>query len=451
MSNVTLNDLNGLNACVYLHAWGLWFAEVTIDGEHTLAKGTSVTLTVADLILKGTVLSGGPSTGKSMFRIVSGAGGWGRQLKRKGYSNDAGVKVATVLGDAAGEVGETLAPVDSSLRVGPAFARDVGTKDRPRPASSLLELLAPGAWYVDEAGTTRLGARAPSVLPAGVTHGPVDAARGKVTLASTTIAGILPGLVVDGLTAVDVLHEVSPKGLRSTIYGALTGAGSRDADAVRRTLDQLDPARKFRGVTEYRVESLAGKRLNLEPVLKASGMPDLPRVPIRPGVAGCDVTVAEGARVLVGFVNSDPGRPYVAGFEDTDSDTFQSTKLNLLAGGQAGGEHVATVEGTVLLIYNVLVALMAVAGGGPLVAAVIQPLIATAIGAALTAQGAPAPSGEIAQEAAAALLQSGFAAGTTPSPAMFAAWTAAIAAVSTKTANVSGAFPSLGSAAVEAG
>ena len=45
-------------------------------------------------------------------------------------------------------------------------------------------------------------------------------------------------------------------------------------------------------------------------------MPDLQRVPVRPGVAGCVATVALGSRVLVGFVDSDASRPYVASFDD---------------------------------------------------------------------------------------------------------------------------------------
>ncbi len=398
-----------------------------------------------DLVLKGTVLSGGPAKGRSAFRIVAGAGGWGRVVPSKPYTNDAGVKLASVIGDAATEVGETFDAGSNSARIGPAWTRQ---NDQ---ACRLLELLAPGAWYIDEAGVTRLGARAASQLGQGVTHGPVDVARGTVTLAAESIAGILPGLVVDGLEAVDVVHEVSAEhGLRSTIWGE-QGGGSRRLAAFRSLLEQIDPHAKFRCPTEYRVVTLEGERLNLQPVKVSTGMPNLPRVLVRPGVSGCRADVALGSRVLVGFVDADPSRPYVSSFEDADGEGFQPTVLDLLAGGSAGGEHVMTTEACALLIYNVLVALMTAAGGGPLLALTLQPLLGSAIAAALIAQAAPAPPTEAAQLILNATLQAGFATGAAPSPTTFAAWDAAFALLATKTANDSGKFPSLGAAAVKTG
>lgn len=314
LTAATLNTHRVTSARVMLPAWGRWYAEAAVDGEHTISG--AVELKVADLVLRGTVLSGGPDKGRSFYRIVAGAGGWGRTLPRKGYASDAGVKVVTVIGEAATAVAETLAPIDAALRTGPAFARPEG------PASQVLELLSPGAWYLDEAGVTRLGKRPAVPLAVKATHGPVDRARATVTLAAETIASILPGVVVDGLEAVDVQHEISESGLRSTIWGARASATSRLPAALRAIIDQLDPDRAFRGVTEYRVVTQEGERLNLQAVLASSGMPDLRRVPMRPGVSGCRSDVALGSRVLVGFVNSDPGRPYVASFEGADGEGF---------------------------------------------------------------------------------------------------------------------------------
>ncbi len=442
MSTSTLNGHRVTSARANIPAWGCWYADASIDGEVSLSG--AATLKIADLTLVGTIISGGPLKGRSMYRIVAGAGGWGRDVPQKGYSNDAGVKVATVLGDAAREAGETLAAVSSSDRVGPSFARKAG------PASKVLDLVSERAWYVDEAGVTRLGARAAGVLVGKVTRiTPVDLSRGKVVLAGEQIATILPGVVVDGLTAVDVLHEVSASGgLRSTVWGSQNGS---TLDSLKSLVSQLDPDRPYRGLTEYRVGTTEGNRLTLQPVRVSTGMPILERVPVRPGVAGCAVEVQNGTRVLVGFIDSDVARPYVAAFEEEDGDGFQPDTLTLKAGGMSGGEHVMTTEACALLIYNTLVALMAAAGGGPLLAVVLQPLLGAAISAALAAQATPAPPTEVAQIATAAALQAGFAAGTTPSNAMFAAWTSAIGVLSTKTANESGSFPSIGCKAVEAG
>lgn len=312
----SLADRRVTSARVTLPAWGRWYADATVDGEFDLTG--RVTLKVADLTLSGTILSGGKDKGRSFFRVVAGAGGWGKNIAAESYDDDAGVKLSTIIGDAARAAGETIdaSTLPSSARIGPRYARKAG------PASSVLELHAPRGWYVDEQGTTRIGARPASTLIVKATHGPVNLARGTVELASDSIATILPGLVVDGLEAVDVVHELTESKLRSTIWGARTNGSSRMLDAFRTILEQLDPDRKFRGVTEYRVVTQEGEFLNLQPELVSTGMPDLPRVHVRPGVSGCRSDVMLGSLVLVGFVNADPSRPYVAHFEGADGEGF---------------------------------------------------------------------------------------------------------------------------------
>ena len=317
----TLSGRRVTSARVSIPAWGRWYADASLDGEVSLAG--KVDLVVADLTLRGTVLAGGPAKGRSDYRICGGAGGWGKTLPRRSYASDSGVRLANVLGDAAELVGETLAPIARTLTVGPAWTRPEG------PAARLLELLAAGAWYVDEAGVTRLGKRAASKLGAGVTHGPVDRARGTVTLAAESIKGILPGVVVDELEAVDVEHSISAKdGLRSKIWGARGGRSSRHLEALRAVLDQLDPDRTFRGVFEYRVVG-GTDRLELQSIRRSSGMPDLQRVVVRPGVAGAKSTILPGARVLVAFVDADPARPVVVGFEDAEGEGFVPTLTSI--------------------------------------------------------------------------------------------------------------------------
>lgn len=319
--SASLNGILATSARVFLPAWGAWWVEIDLDGEHTLTG--ACTVVVADLTLVGTILSGGPENGRSHFRVVGGKGGWGQTISAKSYANDAGVKASTVLLDAADACGETiLASTLPTTRPGPAWVRPA---DR---ASRVLELLAPHGWYVGEDGVTRIGARPAGTLPAGVTHGPADLARGTVTLASESIATILPGLVVDGLTAVDVLHEVSSDGLRSTVWGA-RGASSRTLQAFGAILEALDPDRKFRGQAEYRVTSRSGDRVALEPVRVSTGMPNLARVVARPGLPGCKGGAAIGSRVLVAFADSSPARPYVCGYEDADGAGFVPTTLVL--------------------------------------------------------------------------------------------------------------------------
>lgn len=309
----SLNDLRVTSARVTIGVWGCWYAEASIDGEHALTG--SVALKISDLTLKGTVLSGGPMKGRSSYRIVSGAGGWGRVIPEKAYASDAGVKVSTVLTDAAREVGETIS-LTTTERTGPAYTRDAG------PASRSLESIAQAAWYVGEDGVTRLGRRPTTTLTTAIPRvSPVDLARSTVALAPEKgLAALVPGIVVDGIEALDVVHEVTPEGVRTTIYGG-PSANKRIA-ALRALFDQFDPDRNFRAIWEYRVVTQEVERLNLQPVLVSSGMPSLKRVRVRPGIAGCRSDVMLGSYVLVAFVNGSRGRPEVVNFQDAEGAGF---------------------------------------------------------------------------------------------------------------------------------
>jgi len=317
MSIASLSGYRATSARVQLPAWGIWFADVTIDAEATLAG--PVALQVADLALSGTVLSGGPYRGSSSYRIIGGAGGWGRELPAKGYSQDAGVKSAKVAGDAAAEAGETLdVSALAGASPGYAFAREAG------PAARVLEQLAPRGWYVGEDGVSRIGRRPRRELTTPAVRMTLDVSRGMATLAAESIAELVPGVVVDGLEAVDVWHELGGKGLRTLVWGDAGGHTSRRVEALRTLVAQLFPDYRFRGVTEYRVVSQSGQRLNLQAIRASSGMPNLMRVRVRPGVAGCRADVALGSSALVTFVDGDPARPIVVGFEDAEGPGFEA-------------------------------------------------------------------------------------------------------------------------------
>lgn len=319
MATATLNKNRVTSARVDIPAWGCWYAECATDKAVDLSG--VVELKIADLTLSGCVLSGGaaPGTERSHFRIVGGKGGWGRTLRAKSYANDAGVKVSTVIGDAATACGESLdaTTIASSDRCGPKFARPEG------PAAQVLEQLKPAGWYVGADGVTKIGSRAASAPTVKGQRTRTDKARGIVELASESIVSIVPGATIDGVVAVDVKHELSDKGLRTTIWGRQAGTSSRRLEAMRKTFEALFPNLPFLGTWEYRVVLLNGERLDLQPVRVSTGMPDLQRVSMRPGLAGAKSTLVPGCRVLVTFVDADPCRPEVIAFEDSEGDGFK--------------------------------------------------------------------------------------------------------------------------------
>jgi hypothetical protein len=316
MSLATLNGVTVTRCRVQLPAWGVWWADVECASTDVLTG--AVTLKLDDLTFTGTILSGGAVDVRTRYRIAGGAGQWGKRIAARPYANDLGTKAAKVLTDAATECGETVGTLPSG-NVGTDFVRIEG------PASAVLDAIAPRGWYVDEAGVTHVGSRTSSTYKGGAPRTGGDVSRGTVELAPASLAGLLPGVVVDGITAVDVEHVLEGGTLRSTIWGEQAGRdGDPVASALSKLIDLRVAAYKYFAPYEYRVVLRHTDRYDLQCVRRSTGLPDLQSVRIRPGVAGLRARPTLGSLVLVQFVNGDPARPVITAFDDCDGDGFGS-------------------------------------------------------------------------------------------------------------------------------
>lgn len=315
--------LNG-NACTSAHLTipgaGLWYAEC--DLSEAVELSGAIILRLLDTEWHGTIIAGASVDGRARYRIVAGAGRWGAELPPRAYANDAGLQVSRLIADAAGEAGEP-APVGAPTdRKGPHY-------DRPRgPASFTLSALAPRAWYARPDGVVAFGTR-PALPASGLAVTDRNPAARAVTYAAVdSFAGLLPGLPTEFGTAADVELSVGAEGARARCYASLEGGNAR-AQLWALMLDAIDPGRAFRGVFEYRIVTQSGERLNLQPVRSRSAMPDLARVPVRAGVPGVRATHKPGAQVLVAFLDGDPTRPAVVGFDAPDQPGWMPLTLEL--------------------------------------------------------------------------------------------------------------------------
>ena len=331
-----------------------------------------------------------------------------------------------MLRDAAVACGESIGTVASSS-VGPAFARHRG------PASRVLEALVPRGWYVDEAGVTQIGSRAAVTWTGAATRITNDEAQRRYELAPSTLVGLLPGAIVDGVEALDVEHVLDGEGkLRTTLWGGPVAPSARLPEALRRIVEHYTAQHRYRGVWEYRVVLQTGQRLDLQAVRASSGMPDLRGVRVRPS-AGCRASLTLGSIVLVAFVNGDPSRPVVTSTDEADAPGFVPATLYLQAG--ATGTDLGAVEH---------------ATSAEALLGVLQVTLAT-IGAALTAGGAGSAA---AGTTITALATTGFAAfvPTLAAGALDAGTKLALTnALAAKTADTTGQTPSLGWPAVRGG
>jgi hypothetical protein len=319
MSLATLNGASVTRARVHVPAWGRWWAD--LDLAEAVTQSGAAALVVAGQAMAGTIVSGGAANGRAAYRVVGGAGGWGRTLPAKPYNDDGGVRLRTVLGDAAAEAGETLADAPATL-LGPHYARGEG------PASVVLNTLASQNWYVDFAGVTRIGQRAATTYAGTAPRVRVDPLARVIDLAVDSIAGLAPGVQVDGMRpATDVEFNLDPKRLTARVYYA-TAPLTRSLEVQRQLLELLDPRARYRASFEYRVVTQSGERLNLQPVYAASKMPDLANVPVRlaPGVKAKHLL---GSLVMVAFADADPSRPYVFAGDAADAPGWMPIELEL--------------------------------------------------------------------------------------------------------------------------
>ncbi len=321
MSFVTLGSAPCSRLNAQIPAYGRAWFDVELTDETALTGAQ--TLSVGARTFAVFVMAGGVAEGKARYRCVAGAGGWGKTIDEKPYHNDAGVKLATVLRDAASACGETMGTMPSTV-LGPHFARANDT------ASDVLHLLAPRSWYVDTAGVTHVGAWPADTYTGDGARTRTNLGAGVVELAVDEVANLLPGVSVDGHgPASDVEYDVDAKRVTVRVYFARAPL-TRRAEAMRKAVHALDPLARYRGTWEYRVVSQSGQRFNLQPVRVSSGMPDLRRVPTR-GPPGIMATVALGEHVLVAFADCDPSRPNIIAHAAPDAVGWLPTELTLSA------------------------------------------------------------------------------------------------------------------------
>lgn len=219
MSTGTLNGQAITQADIVIPSTGVWHAVVrTGTAMPVPTLPGAATLVIGGLSLVGTVLFGEPFQGEASYRLVGGAGGWRRTVPARSYQADIGVKLSSVLADAARDAGETVVLAAGLDRVlGASFVRAAG------PAGAVLRQLV-DSWWVDVAGVTQVGPRPPGDVASHFQVVSMAQDRASATIASEKPEDIVPGRTITvGLAAPlrigTVVHQLG-KSLRTEVWGA---------------------------------------------------------------------------------------------------------------------------------------------------------------------------------------------------------------------------------------
>ncbi len=150
---MSVNGIRVTKGSLTIPYYGAWVADLTLATPDTLQP--KATVTIGSLSLSGTILRTAPYAGARTARIVAGAGGWRQMLTARSYQFAGGVKLSTVLGDAAVELGEQI-KIASDAVLGQAWTRPA------QLGRDLLSALADPLWWIDNAGVTQVAAARPA-------------------------------------------------------------------------------------------------------------------------------------------------------------------------------------------------------------------------------------------------------------------------------------------------
>jgi hypothetical protein len=309
--SLTLNSEPVISASLHLPLNGAWSAELQVSSDVLLVPGDAATLLLpGDVSYVGRVANAGIFGARLHVRLTGGSAEWGRPIDVKHYRNTDGDQAMRDLGI------QTEAPLELDL---PFWTRPLGTIG---DAVQALATLAQVNWRVLSNGTVRIRAEEPFTIEPEAVEISRDDARGIVEVAPD-VAVIQPGVTLGADQIGDVIYTFGESGLRCRYY---TQQRAKLRGGLERLIRWVMRDAFYLGQFTCQVVSQAGDgTLDLLPDdqrLRAQG---LQSVPIRHGLPGVTVTVAPGARVLLGFDGGDPRQPYAALWHEGD---VQSITVN---------------------------------------------------------------------------------------------------------------------------
>lgn len=314
-TSTTINGSRVIGGRLFIPWRGAWFADLQVDPDIAatfLVAGPAIIQIGTSATLRGTfdaTASGRFGEGFSV-RVVGGGGGWDKKVAPQHFLNGVTSAVYVATGLLVGEVAVDPLPLPFQH-----FARSAG------PASAVF---GDKDWYVDLLGVTQVSVRLPAIAPIGLEVTEFDpetmmarAVCDGVVLPGTILVDLqgLPPRWTGPLTVRDVEHVFSSSGTHVNLWCSQAAAVSRLTSALTNYVREVSGRQ---GLREYRytVVSQAGTQLSLQAVNSAVGVPDMVLVDVWVG-NGLGSMATPGQQVRVGFLEGDPKRPVVTGFDPT--------------------------------------------------------------------------------------------------------------------------------------
>lgn len=322
----SVNGERVVSGVITVPYYGPWNAELVLAVTDDHDPGSPATITLGNLTMKGTVSRSAGFSGSRSMRIIGGAAGWRKKIAAKGYSHDAGVKLSTVLQDAASAAGEKIVVSDERI-IGTAYAR------RNDLAESVLKHHVAGQWWIDNDGVTQTKARPSGPIASVFTVINYSGSKGRFEIATEAYADWMPGRSFSSpvLTDPQTISSVSFVAEKGAIKTIVTNTSTKEERLLQsfRSLVQDELSRLFYGPpVEYVITSADTMKINCAPVDAASKWPPLSNVPLKPSISGEIVKPTVGGKALIVFLDNDPTQYRCISVEGTTQQTAFSTSGN---------------------------------------------------------------------------------------------------------------------------
>jgi hypothetical protein len=377
------NGLQVVGGTLLIPLVGAWTADLQLATAQQVSG--QVQVVIGNLTLQGFVFRSESYGGQVRARLVGGYGGWRTSIMPQGYGTNQGVKLSTVLQDAAAACGEQL-NVFADTTIGQAFVRvNFGTSVASDVLWQMIRLGYMTAWYIAPSGVTMTGPWPLSTVSTPFTVTDQRPEEGIVVIATEDYASWMPGatfsnpLLTGTYTSAGVQYVWDNEG--SFRFEVLTGIASPNGmeDRVLGPIQQIiqkeiAPTRFF-GRYGYTISNPSTTTIDGSPTDTTLGLPDVQNVPLT-GDSLASYTPPSGGTAHIQFVNGDPTKPVCVWTEADSANGPTDITLAPQASGQSG---VARVTDSVIVMFPPLVQLAGTVGGLPFVgvATITTPAIGT--------------------------------------------------------------------------
>lgn len=308
MSELALNGERVVTADVTVPRRGAFTADVSLAGAASISG--NVVLTLGKLRLKGTAFRQSPFGGARSVRIVGGFGGWRKSIRSRSYSHDAGVRLSSVIGDAARDAGEKVA-ITTDRVIGTFYVREKAKAER------VLHTLTDGDWWIDAEGVTRIGAtRSSDPIKSAFTVVSWVGGRGRFEIATDAQEDWLPGRTFSAPTITGVqtinaiqIHADNDGKVRTVVLSETSTAENRILDEVRAIIRAELPSLSYCAFWQYKIVGVSGRKVDVAPLNPGGIMPSISSVPPMPGTMAEVVTPTIGATCIIAFLDGSPTNP----------------------------------------------------------------------------------------------------------------------------------------------